>query len=136
MGNKTWQQRGDMVEIHAKEVENLKRIIGEITVANDILKRVHIDNHFFIILVFCYSMSRDNKIILSIAVFVLVVLATVFVIIPAYLLRQSDDLLTITYYCAFKMTPNSFAAWKSFDNGTHTVDIDSCKWLKNKSADP
>ena len=31
--------RGDMARIHAKEVENLKRIIGEIAVANDILKK-------------------------------------------------------------------------------------------------
>ena len=81
-------------------------------------------------------MSRDDKIILSIIVIVLIILATVFVIIPAYLLRQSDDLLTITYYCAFKMTPTGFTAWKSFDNGTHTVDMESCKWLKNKSAGP
>ena len=31
--------REDMVRIHAKEVENLRRIIGEITVVNDILKK-------------------------------------------------------------------------------------------------
>ena len=32
-------QRGDVARIHAKEVENLKRIIGKITVTNDILKK-------------------------------------------------------------------------------------------------
>ena len=88
-GKQALAGRVDMATIHTKEAESLKRIICEITVANDILKRAHIGSPFFIILVFCYSMSRDNKIILSIAVFVLVVLATVFVIIPAYLLRQS-----------------------------------------------
>lgn len=31
--------RGDAVKNHAKEVENLKRIIGEITITNDILKK-------------------------------------------------------------------------------------------------
>ena len=30
---------GGAAKNHAKEVENLKRIIGEITVANDILKK-------------------------------------------------------------------------------------------------
>ena len=31
--------KGDKIKSHAKEVENLKRIIGEITVANDVLKK-------------------------------------------------------------------------------------------------
>ena len=31
--------KGGRIKNHAKEVENLKRIIGEITVANDILKK-------------------------------------------------------------------------------------------------
>ena len=38
-GKQALAGRGDVVKIHAKEVENLKRIIGEITVANDILKK-------------------------------------------------------------------------------------------------
>ena len=32
-------ERGDAAKSRAREVENLKRIIGEITVANDILKK-------------------------------------------------------------------------------------------------
>ena len=31
--------RGDATKSRAREVENLKRIIGEITVANDVLKK-------------------------------------------------------------------------------------------------
>ena len=38
-GKQALAGRGDVAKIHAKEVENLKRIIGEITVANDILKK-------------------------------------------------------------------------------------------------
>ncbi len=38
-GKQALAGRGDVAKIHTKEVENLKRIIGEITVANDILKK-------------------------------------------------------------------------------------------------
>lgn len=38
-GKQALAGRGDMARIHAKEVENLKRIIGEIIVTNDILKK-------------------------------------------------------------------------------------------------
>ena len=38
-GKQALAGRGDAGKTHAKEVENLKRIIGEITVTNDILKK-------------------------------------------------------------------------------------------------
>ena len=38
-GRQTLLNKGDKTKSHAKEVENLKRIIGEITVANDVLKK-------------------------------------------------------------------------------------------------
>ena len=38
-GKQALTDKGGAVKNHAKEVENLKRIIGEITVANDILKK-------------------------------------------------------------------------------------------------
>ena len=38
-GKQAILNRGDAAKSHAREVENLKRIIGEITVANDILKK-------------------------------------------------------------------------------------------------
>ena len=38
-GKQALLNRGDVAKSHAGEVENLKRIIGEITVANDILKK-------------------------------------------------------------------------------------------------
>lgn len=39
-GRQALAGKGGAVKNHAKEVENLKRIIGEITVANDILKKL------------------------------------------------------------------------------------------------
>ena len=38
-GKQALLNRGDAAKSHAREIENLKRIIGEITVANDILKK-------------------------------------------------------------------------------------------------
>ena len=38
-GNQALLNSGDAAKSHAMEVENLKLIIGEITVANDILKK-------------------------------------------------------------------------------------------------
>ena len=81
-------------------------------------------------------MSRDDKIIVSIALFVLLLLVTVFLIIPAYMFKQSDTLLSITYACTFKTKPNAFSAWRAFDNGTHTIDMDSCRWIKNEYLPP
>ena len=38
-GKQALMSRGDAAKSHLAEVKNLKRIIGEITVANDILKK-------------------------------------------------------------------------------------------------
>ena len=38
-GRQALLNKGDKTENHAKEMENLKRIIGEITAANDVLKK-------------------------------------------------------------------------------------------------
>lgn len=69
-------------------------------------------------------------IIISIAVIVFISLISVTVIVPAYLYGQSDDLLTITYVCTTGLKPTAFSAWKVYDNGTHTIDMDSCEWIK------
>ena len=39
-GKQALTDQGNVAKIHTKEVENLKRVIGEITVANDILKKL------------------------------------------------------------------------------------------------
>ena len=38
-GKQALAERGDATKNQVKEIENLKRIIGEITIANDILKK-------------------------------------------------------------------------------------------------
>ena len=38
-GKQALADQGDVAKIHTKEMENLKRIIGEITMANGILKK-------------------------------------------------------------------------------------------------
>ena len=38
-GKEALLNKGGKTKNHAKEIENLKRIIGEITVANDVLKK-------------------------------------------------------------------------------------------------
>lgn len=38
-GKQAFTSRGNTTKNHAKEIENLKRIIGEITIANDVLKK-------------------------------------------------------------------------------------------------
>ncbi len=38
-GKQALAERGGATTSHSKEIENLKRIIGEITIANDILKK-------------------------------------------------------------------------------------------------
>ena len=38
-GKQALADRGDAAKNQVKEIENLKRIIGEITIANDILKK-------------------------------------------------------------------------------------------------
>lgn len=70
-------------------------------------------------------------IIISIMIIVLIPLIAMTVIIPAYLYGQSNDLLTIMYVCSTGLKPTAFSAWKVFDNGTHTIDMDSCMWIKN-----
>lgn len=79
-------------------------------------------------------MNRENKITLLIAILVLSFLIVIFVIIPSYLYRQSDDLLTITYTCMFNIKPSGFSAWKTFENDTHMINMDSCKWIKKEMS--
>ncbi|MBS1268841.1 MAG: hypothetical protein MAG458_01575 [Nitrosopumilus sp.] len=69
--------------------------------------------------------------LLIIAGIVIIAIIIVTIIIPAYLYRQSNDLMTINYVCATGLKPNAFSAYKIFDNGTHTIDMDSCGWIPN-----
>ncbi len=73
----------------------------------------------------------NKKIILFVSIVVLILLIVMTMVIPAYLYRQSDDLLTINYVCTTGLKPDAFSAWKAYNNGTHTIDMDSCVWIKN-----
>ena len=75
----------------------------------------------------------NKKILISIIAIILISIIVITIIIPAYLYRQSDDLLTITYVCTTGLKPTAFSAWKTYDNGTHSIDMDSCKWIKNQN---
>lgn len=73
----------------------------------------------------------NKKIIISILVIFVISLVIITIIIPAYLYRQSDTLLTISYVCTTGLKPTAFSIQRSYDNGTHTIDMDNCKWLQN-----
>lgn len=72
-----------------------------------------------------------KKQIIVIGLCVIIPILAISAIIPAYLQRQNNDLLTVQYYCGLGMKPTGFTGWKSFDNGTHTITMDSCVWIKN-----
>ena len=54
-------------------------------------------------------------------------------VISYYALQQRDSPLHVYYMCATGITPGTLALYM-YDNGTHTIDMYSCKWIEN--ADP
>ena len=52
-----------------------------------------------------------------------------------YSLREQSDNspLYVYFICATGITPSNLTFY-TYDNGTHTIDMSSCKWIKN--ADP
>lgn len=72
-------------------------------------------------------------ILISIIAIVLFLVILFTMLIPAYLYGQSDDLMTITYVCTTGLKPTGFSAWKTYDNGTHTIDMDTCVWIENEN---
>ena len=59
-----------------------------------------------------------------------VVYAAVLTGVGAYAFWHTDDLLAISYVCTTQLRPNAFSAYREYDNGTHTIDMDSCAWIK------
>jgi len=76
-------------------------------------------------------MRNRNLIILIAAVMIIIILITA-IIIPAILHRQSDRLGIILYNCAMGFERSGSLSLYVHDNGTHTIDEKSCKWIKNK----
>ena len=73
---------------------------------------------------------RNQLVIIAVIVISLIVIITV--IIPAILHRQSDHLGIILYNCVMGFERYGSLELYVYDNGTHTIDETSCKWIKNK----
>ena len=76
-------------------------------------------------------MKTRNKIIVIAAV----AIAAIFVInsvIPGILFRMQDDLGLILYTCTLGIERTGPLMLIAYDNGTHTIDENSCVWTKNR----
>ena len=74
--------------------------------------------------------TRDLTILIAVIVVSIIVIITI--IIPAILHRQSDHLGIILYNCVMGFERSGSLALYIYDNGTHTIDENSCKWIKNR----
>lgn len=75
---------------------------------------------------------KTRKLTIIIAICIIVAIVIIAVIIPAVLLRQSDHLGIILYNCFFGFDRSGSLDAYIFDNGTHTIDENSCRWSKNR----
>ena len=76
-------------------------------------------------------MKTRNKILL-IATIVIVAIVIITIIIPSILHRQPDRLGIILYNCVMGFERHGSLGLYMYNNGTHTIDETSCKWIKNK----
>ena len=76
-------------------------------------------------------MSPKNQVILIIVIGIIVMFVITFAI-PAVLHRQPDRLGIILYNCAMGFERSGSLSLYMFDNGTHTIDENSCQWKKNR----
>ncbi len=74
----------------------------------------------------------NKKIIILILIIGIVSYFSVTFFIPAFLYAQSDKLGLILYNCTLGFERSGPLMLLNFDNGTHTIDENSCKWIKNK----
>jgi len=70
-----------------------------------------------------------NKKIITLLVVGISLILTPF-LIGAYVFQQSDALLKIQYICITGMRSGSLDLYY-YDNGTYTIDMNSCAWIKN-----
>jgi len=76
-------------------------------------------------------MKSRNKIILASALIIFILLI-IYTIIPSILFRQQDYLDVILYTCTIGIERSGPLMLIIYDNGTHTIDEDSCEWKKNR----
>ena len=73
---------------------------------------------------------RDS--IILIAVIAIIAIFVINSVIPAILFRQQDNLGLILYTCTLGIERSGPLMMITFDNGTHTIDENSCMWTKNR----
>ncbi len=72
---------------------------------------------------------KTNKVLSLIAIGVIVPIFTITGLIPMYLHSLDNDLPIVEYVCITGFYPTDFAGWKSYDNDTHYIDMDDCRWI-------
>ena len=77
-------------------------------------------------------MKIRNKIILIVVVSI-VLIFVINSIIPGILFRQQDNLSLILYTCTLGIERTGSLMLISFNNGTHTINENSCVWIENKN---
>lgn len=82
----------------------------------------------------CTIIETRNKIIIIAVIFIV----TIFVInsvILRILFRHEDNLGMILYTCTLGIDRMSPLMLITYNNGTHTIDENSCVWVKNTIND-
>ena len=80
-------------------------------------------------------MEIRNKIILIVVISIIVIFV-INSIIPGILFRQQDNLSLILYTCTLGIDRTGSLMLISFNNGTHTIDENSCVWIENTNHKP
>lgn len=75
-------------------------------------------------------MKTRQLIILIVIVVIVIIVMTI--VIPAILYRQSDHLGLILYNCMMGFERSGSLDLYIYNSGTHTIDENSCKWVKNR----
>ena len=71
-----------------------------------------------------------------IAVLAIVVIFVINSVIPGILFRMQDNLGLILYTCTLGIERYGPLMLITYNNGTHTIDENSCTWIKNSSYKP
>ena len=80
-------------------------------------------------------MKTRNKIIMMAVIFI-VVIFVINSVIPGILFRQQDNLGLILYTCTLGIDRMGPLMLITYNNGTHTIDENSCAWIKNPNYKP
>lgn len=74
---------------------------------------------------------KTRKKIILIGVIAIFSLFIIYSVIPGILFRQQDNLSLILYTCTLGIERSGPLMLIIYDNGTHTIDENSCIWKKN-----